>query len=132
MGHSLFLLGAAGGFVGVIAHGWYGHRAVVSPLRERTFATTSFGDADMTWRIWLVSWHLITLYFALTGVTFLLLALGAVDGGVLPRFLGSVFAAFGVTAFLILGRRLPAALPRPIPIVFTLVMTSVALVGWLG
>jgi hypothetical protein len=130
MGHPLFLLGALGGFTGVFVHGVLGYRAVVAPIA--LFPTKAFGDEDMTRRILLVGWHLITLFFGLSGAAFLLLALGALEGTALPRFLGSVFAAFALCAFALVGARLPAALKRPIPIAFSSVMATVALVGWLG
>jgi hypothetical protein len=132
MGHPLFLLGALGGFTGVYVHGALGYRAVIAPLRERAFPTGAFGDAEMTWRVWRVGWHLITLFFGGSGLAFLLLWLGRLDGTALPRVLGSLYGGFALLAFALLGGRLPAALRRPIPILFTSVMTAVTLAGWLG
>jgi hypothetical protein len=128
-GGSWFFLAALANFVGVYAHGVLGHRAVISPLRQRLFPTRAFGDEDMTWRISLVSWHLITVVFACSGTAFLLIGRGWLDGGDLPRFLGAMHLAFLLGALAIVRGRAFQAFRRPIPITFGVCMTTAAAVG---
>ena len=133
MGHSLFWVAALADFTGVIVHGILGHRILFSPLgRDRLFATSAFGDEEMTRRILLVAFHLVTAVFACSGIAFVLLALGRVEGTATARFIGAMHLSFAVTAVGIVGERALAAFRRPIPIAFGSVMTTVGVLGWLG
>src|SRR5438105_5000706 len=112
-----FLVASLADFTGVFVHGVLGYRALIAPLfPDRLFATRSFGDADITRRIFITQWHLVTAVFFCSGVALLLLGMGVLEGLWLPRFIGAVHTAFVLIAALIVGRRLPAAAPRPIPI----------------
>ena len=125
----LYILAALANFTGVYAHGVVGHRAVVSPLRQRLFATGTFGDEDMTYRIHLVSWHVVTTVFGGSGVAWLLMAAGILHGPELPRFLGALHLGFILVAAVVVRGRLPTAMRRPVPIAFGVCMSTVALVG---
>ena len=132
MDHPLYLLGALGDFTAVVVHGVVGHRIVIAPLRDRLFATAGFGDEDMTWRILNVSWQLVTAAFFCSGVLLLLAGLGVVDAPRAPRFVALLHGSFIAVALAIVGRRVPVALPRPVPVAFFSVLTMVTLTAWLG
>ncbi|MBI3537925.1 MAG: hypothetical protein HY070_10240 [Chloroflexi bacterium] len=128
-----FLLATVADFTAVIVHGIIGHRVLMSPLtRDRLFPTRAFGDEDMSWRIFAVTWHVVTAAYASSGVALLLLALGLLHGTSLPLSLSAMHATFLIVGVSIVGRRLLSALRRPIPIMFAICMTTVCVAGWLG
>jgi hypothetical protein len=118
---------------GVFVHGYIGHRVLLTPLTtERLFATRSFGDEQMTWRVLVVSWHVVTATFFCSGMALVLMALGRLDAPGLPRFLSVLHASFVMVAFGILGTRLFGVIGKPIPIAFTICMSTASIGAWLG
>lgn len=108
-----FLIAAVADFTAVIVHGIIGHKVLMSRLtRDRLFPTHAFGDEDMTWRILVVTWHVITAAFASSGVALLLLALSLLHGTSLPLCLSAMHAAFLLVGVSIVGRRLLSAFRR--------------------
>jgi hypothetical protein len=133
MPNSLFLVAAAADFAAVFVHGILGYRAMIAPLiPERLFATPMFGDAEMSGRIYIVAFQLITAVFLCSAVALTLLGLGVVHDPLMARFIAVVHASFVLLAALIVGRRLPAAIGRPVPIAFFSCIGAVAVLGWLG
>lgn len=133
MDHPLFLAGALAGFTGVFVHGVIGHRVLLTPLtRDRLFRTAQFGDEDMSWRAIAVAFHIVTAAFFCSATALLLMALGQLDAPGLPRFLSLLHASFILVAFAIMGRHLGTVITRPIPIAFTVCMSTASLTAWLG
>jgi hypothetical protein len=120
-------------FTAVIVHGVIGHRALFRPMStDRLFETRQFGDADMTKRILVVAFHIVTVVFATSGVALLLLALGEIASVSLPRVIGTMFAGFLVVALAVLRSRMLSAMRYRIPIAFAICMTTVAVASWIG
>lgn len=133
MRNATFLVASLADFTGVWVHGVLGYRVLIAPLfPDRLFATPSFGDEDITRRIFIVAWHLVTAVFFCSGVALLLLGLGVIGDAWLPRFVGLVHGSFVLLALAVVGARLPATVRRPIPIAFLTCMSAVAVLGWLG
>lgn len=127
-----FLLAALADFTAVVMHGIVGHRAIITPLtRDRLFATRAFGDTDMSRRILVVTWHIVTAAFAFAAVVLSLLSFGLVTGAAVPRFLAAMHASFLLVGLGVVGGRFRALL-RPIPALFAICMSTVCLTGWLG
>jgi len=128
-----FLIASVADFTAVLVHGILGHRALMSPLtREHLFPTNAFGDEDMSWRIYAVTWHVVTTVLASSGGALLLLALDLLHGASLPLFLSVMHAGFLFVGVLILGPRALSAFRRPIPITFAICMITVSVAAWLG
>ena len=106
---------------------------MIGPLTsDRLFATDAFGGAEISRRVFIVTWHLVTAAFATSAAALLLLALGTAADTMLPRFIAAMHASFLVVAGVVLLRRRPGLIARPIPIAFVSCMTAVAVMGWLG
>src|SRR5437899_7948509 len=106
---------------------------MIPPLiPDRLFATRAFGDEDMTRRLFIVGWHLVTATFFCSAVALTLLGLGLVNDAALPRFIGALHASFVALPLFIVAGRLPVAIRRPTPIAFFTCLGTVAVVGWLG
>ncbi|MGH2684973.1 MAG: hypothetical protein ACRDJP_05870, partial [Actinomycetota bacterium] len=117
----------------VAVHGYVGHRLFLTPLTdERLFPARGFGDAAAARRVFVVTWHAVTAAFACSAVMMLLMASGAVTSAAAARFLAAMHVSFMLVALAVTGRRIGRMWRRPIPIAFAFVMTSVALMGWLG
>ncbi|MDQ4004709.1 MAG: hypothetical protein M3135_00195 [Actinomycetota bacterium] len=130
-----FLVAALMDLTAVVVHGYIGHRLFLTPLTpERLFPTRGFGDADTSRRIFIVSWHAVTAAFASSAVMMALLASGAVASRPAALFLSAMHAGFLVVGLVVTGRRIGRWIRRPrlIPLGFVIVMTTVALMGWLG
>jgi hypothetical protein len=127
-----FLLAALANTAAAVVHGVIGHRIIMTPLTtDRLFPTGAFGDADMSRRVLLVTWHIVTAAFACSASAMLSIALGAVNSVALPLFLSGMHAAFILVGLLaVRGKRVP--LSRPIPLTFFACMGTVSLMGWLG
>jgi hypothetical protein len=133
MHSSIFLVAAAADFVAVFVHGVLGYRVMIAPLiPERLFATSTFGDAEMSGRIYTVGWHLVTAVFFCSAVALTLLGLGVVVDPPMARFIAVVHASFVLLPLFIVARRLPATIGRPVPIAFFTCLGTVAVLGWLG
>jgi hypothetical protein len=127
-----FLVAALADFTLVVAH-CIGHQVFLVPLTgARLFPTRAWGDEDISWRVFAVSWHLATAVFAFSGVALLLLALGALEGGWLPLFISALHGAFFVLGLAILGPRLLAALRRPIPLAVAVCLPTVCVASLLA
>ena len=128
-----FLVAALASFVLAYLHGVNGQRAFLSPLSRTVLAPSSqWGDADMTRRIFAVTWHMATLAFGACGVVLLLLAMGVLEGRLLPWFIASLHAAFIVLSVAIVGPRVTYTLRRPYAVVVFLCLTTVCAASWLG
>jgi hypothetical protein len=127
-----FLVAALADVTAVVAHGYIGHRLILTRMtRENLFPTRAFGGADATRRVLLVTWHAVTAAFICSAVMMFLLAVGAVPGGSGPLFVAVMHASFLVVGLAVVGPRI-SALMRPIPVGFVTCMTTVALMVWLG
>lgn len=133
---NLFLLVAAlADLTAVVVHGYVGHRLIVTRLTsERLFSTRAFGDADMTRRVLLVTWHAVTAAFASSALAMSLWAFGSATSDSGPLFVSAMHASFLVVGLVVVGRGISGLLrrPRPIPVGFVTCMTTVVLMGWLG
>jgi hypothetical protein len=128
-----FLVAALADLMAAAVHGYIGHRLIITPLtRERLFSTRAFGDADMTRRVLLVTWHAVTAAFASCALMMFLWAFGTMTSESGPLFVSAMHASFLVIGLTVVGRRLSGLLRRPIPVAFVTGMTTVGLMGWLG
>jgi len=128
-----FLVAALADVLAVAVHGYVGHRLFLTPLTdERLSPARGFGDAAAARRVFVVTWHAVTAAFACSAVMMLLMATGAVTSAATARFLAAMHVSFLLVALAVTGRRIGRMWRRPIPVAFVLVMTSVALMGWLG
>lgn len=127
-----FLVATLAGFTAGIVHGVIVYRIIMTPLTpDRLFPTHSFGDADMTRRIMVVTWHLPTAVAALSGVVLTLLAFGVVTTVSVALFISAVHASFILVGLWVARGRFGQVL-RPIPITFFASHTTVCLMAWLG
>ena len=117
-------------------HGYVGHRLILTPLtRERLFSTGAFGDADMTRRVLVVTWHVVTAAFGSSAVMMFVWALGGLDGRSGPLVVTVMHASFLLVGLAVVGGRFRGLVKwpvRPIPVGFVTLMTTVAVMGWLG
>ena len=128
-----FIAAAMAAFTLALLHGVVGQRTFVSPLgRERLFPTRPWGDEDMTWRIFAITWHMVTAVFVSCGVVLLLRAMGVIEGNSLPFFISSLYAAFIVLAVSIVGPRVLVTLRRPYAITVAICLVTVCVASWLG
>jgi hypothetical protein len=128
-----FLVAALADLTAVVVHGYIGHRLIVARLtRERLFSTREFGDADMSRRILVVTWHAVTAAFACSALMMSLWAFGTVMGDSGPLFVSVMHASFLVVGLSVAGPRINGIWRRPIPVGFVTSMTTVVLMGWLG
>lgn len=129
----LLLVAGFADFVAVFVHGYIGHRLYMSPLRrKRLWATGAIGDEDITWRVFAVTWHVVTATFACSGIALILAGFGTLTGTSLPRTLAAMHASFLLVAAVIIRRRVAGTWRRPIPIGFATIMSTVLLAGWFG
>ena len=129
----LLLVAAFADFVAVFVHGYIGHRLYMTPLRRvRLWATDAIGDEDITWRVFAVTFHVVTATFACSGIALLLAGFGTLPGTSLPRTLAAMHASFLLVAAVIIRSRIAGAWRRPIPIGFATIMSTVLLAGWFG
>jgi hypothetical protein len=126
-----FLAGCAD-LVAVFTHGLLGYRwAKRQLLPGRLAASAEFGDADMSWRIFAVTWHAVTAAFLTSALASLAVAGGLIAGGV-SRFIAVMHGSFLLVGVAFVAARLPEAMRRPIPIVFASCMTAVTILAWVG
>lgn len=126
----MFAAGAAS--VGVWAHGVVGQRWFVGQLGNVEFRPTGpWGDADVTRRVFAVTWHIVTALFLASTVTLYLAAFEVVESRELLRFISIAYAgALGVGLFY-LGRRLDA-LRRPFGAAVAACLVAVSVLAWLA
>jgi hypothetical protein len=128
------LLAAVAASVAVCAHGIVGHRWFMAQLRSADMQPTGlstrlFGDRDVSWRVFGVTWHSVTVVFLASAVALYLSAFGAVESRDLLRFISVVHAAFLGVGLVYVERRLDA-LRQPIPPMFMTVMLAAASLAW--
>ena len=128
-----FLVAALADLTAVVVHGYVGHRLIVARLTpERLFSTSLFGNAERTRRVVVVTWHAVTAAFACCALMMFVWAFGTVAGDSGPRLVSLMHLSFAAVAIVVMGRRIGALWKRPVPMAFATVMTTVALMGWLG
>jgi hypothetical protein len=114
----------------VVAHGGVGHGWHRAQLRDHAFKPTRIvGDAAAAHRFFQVTWHIVTIVFALTAVAFYAVAFGAV---VDPRVLQLVSVGYGLILALCLAHfgRTPRALLKPIPSIAGAGMVALVVLAW--
>lgn len=126
------LAAAGAASIAVWAHGVVGQRWFVAQLSSLALRPTRpWGDADITRRVFAVTWHIVTALFAASAVALYLAAFEAVESRALLRFISIVWAAslgLGLVSF---GRRLET-LARPFGAVVGTCLLGVAVLAWLA
>lgn len=126
------LIAALSASAAVCAHGIVGQRWFVAQLRTAALKPTKpWGDADITRRVFALSWHLVTAVFVASAVTLFLVAFGAVESRDVLRFVAIVHAAFLGIGLGYFHKRL-AALARPFPALVVACLAGVAVFPWLA
>jgi hypothetical protein len=129
----LFVVAALADLTAVVVHGFVGHRLILARLTpEHLFSTGEFGDADMTRRVLVVTWHAVTAAFACSALMMSLWAFGTVMGDSGPLFVSVMHASFLVVGLAVAGPRIKGIWRRLIPVGFATSMITVVLMGWLG
>ena len=124
----------AGGLalLGAAVHGTGGHMLIVRRLRTDTLPSTLFGSPSATRVMVWVTWHLVTVTFAVTGAT--LLGCGGSTPGAHCSGMGRVIAAqFAAFAIVGVGHAIASGNARflfrhPAPWAFV----AVAVLAWVG
>ena len=130
-----FLVAALVDLTAVAVHGYVGHRLFITPLTgERLFPTREFGDADMSRRVYTVTWHAVTAAFASSAVMMFIWAFAGRTDTSGPALVAVMHAAFLVVGLAVSGRRIAGLIRRPrlIPVGFFTCMTTAGLMAWLG
>ncbi|HEX2097298.1 MAG TPA: hypothetical protein VHF50_08020 [Solirubrobacterales bacterium] len=130
------LIAAVAASVAVYAHGIVGQRWLTAQLRAvemrpTPLSTRLFGEGDVSWRVFGVTWHVVTTVFAASALALYLTAFGALESRDLLRFIALVHAAFLGVGFVYIDKR-PAAMLQPIPLVFVTVITAAAAFSWMS
>lgn len=124
------LFAAVAASVAVGAHGVVGHRWFMAQLGSVELQPSAlFGDRDVSWRVFAVTWHVVTAVFLASASTLYLTAFGAVESRDLLRFIAILHGAFLGVGAIYLTKRLDA-LTRPIPPLFVIAMVAVASLAW--
>jgi hypothetical protein len=127
------LMAALADLAAAVVHGLVGHRLILVPLKyARLFSTRAFGAADVSRRVLVVTWHLTTATFAASALMMSLWASGIVPGGSGPLFVSAMHATFLLIGLGVMGPRISGLFRRRIPVTFVALMTTVAVMGWLG
>jgi hypothetical protein len=130
------LIAAVAAMVAVYAHGVVGQRWLTAQLRSVEMSPTSistrlFGEGDVSWRVFGVTWHVVTTVFLGSAVALFLTAFGALESRDLLRFIAILHAAFLGVGILYADKR-PAALRQPIPALFVAVIAAAASFSWIS
>jgi hypothetical protein len=128
------LFAAVAASVAVCAHGIVGHRWFTAQLRAvemqpTRLSTRLFGDRDVSWRVFGITWHSVTFVFLASAVVLYLSAFGAVESRDLLRFIAIIHAGFLGLGLAYVEKRLDV-LRRPIPPLFVTVMVAAASLAW--
>jgi hypothetical protein len=124
------LLAAVAASAAVYAHGVIGHRWFTAQLaRTELQPSRLFGDAEVSWRVFAVSWHIVTAAFLASAAALYLTAFGALESRDLMRFVAIMHVAFLGVGCIYMAPRLDAFL-RPIPVLFVIVMVGTASFAW--
>jgi hypothetical protein len=125
---ALFAAGAAS--VAVCVHGIIGHRWFMAQLRSVDLQPSRlFGDRDVSWRVFAVTWHSVTAVLLASAVTLYLAAFEAVESRDLLRFIAIIHAGFLGVGMVYLVKRLDM-FTRPIPPIFVTCMVAVSVLAW--
>lgn len=128
-----FLVAALADLTAAVVHGYVGHRLILTRLtRDRLFSTGAFGDADMSRRVLVVTWHAVTAAFASSALMMSVWAFGTVTSESGPLFVSAMHTSFLVVGLAVVSPRISGVLWRPIPVAFVALMATVGLMGWLG
>lgn len=126
------LVAAIAATLAVTVHGGVGHRWMRQQLGAVQLPASSlFGDPDVGRRVFTVSWHAVTVLFAVSAAGLYLVAFGLVHSPELLRFVSALHVALLVLGLLVFLRRLDA-FRSPVPPVFVTCMTTVAVASWLA
>jgi hypothetical protein len=126
-----YLIAGGLALLGAAVHGMGGHVLIVRRLRTDTLPSTPFGGPGATRVMVWVTWHVVTLTFAIMGASLLSCA-GSAPGAHcsgLGRLVAVLFAAFAVLSIgygLARGRQLLARHLGP------WVFVAVAVLAWVG
>ena len=125
---ALFAAGAAS--VAVCAHGIVGHRWFMAQLRSVELQPSRlFGDRDVSWRVFAVTWHCVTVVLLASAGALYLAAFEAVESRELLRFIAIIHTGFLGVGMVYLIKRLDM-LTRPIPPIFVACMVVVSVLAW--
>lgn len=85
--------------IGVYAHGVLGHRWFTAQLHSVEMQPTPlsirlFGPSDLSWQVFGITWHTVTVFFLATAVALYLSAFGALESRDLLRFIALIYAGF--------------------------------------
>ncbi|HYP55469.1 MAG TPA: hypothetical protein VEQ41_04110 [Solirubrobacterales bacterium] len=130
------MIAALAASVAVYAHGVVGQRWLTAQLRSvemrpTPLSTRLFGEGDVTWRVFGVTWHIVTTVFAASALALYLTAFGALESRDLLRFIALLHVAF-LGVGLAYGDKRPAAMRQPIPMVFATVIIAAAAFSWVA
>lgn len=126
------VLAAISASAAVCAHGIVGQRWFTAQLRPVALRTTKlWGAADIAWRVFAVSWHLVTAVFLASAVTLFLVAFEAIESRALPHFVAIVHAAFLGIGLVYFRKRLKA-LAQPFPALVVASLAGVSVFPWLA
>jgi hypothetical protein len=128
------LFAAVAASVAVCAHGIVGHRWFMAQLRSvemqpTRLSTRLFGERDVSWRVFGLTWHSVTAVFLTSALALYLSAFGALESRDLLRFIAIIHAAFLGVGLVYIEKRLDV-LRRPIPPLFLAVMVAVVSLAW--
>jgi hypothetical protein len=130
--NALALLAAGAASAVTCAHAVVGQRWFVAQLGSLALQPTRpWGDADVTRRVFAVTWHIGTAYFAASAVALYLAGLEAVESHALLRFISIVYAASVAIGVAYLRER-PRTLARPFAAVVVTCLLGVAVLAWLA
>ena len=100
-------------------------------MQPTRLSTRLFGDRDVSWRVFGVTWHCVTAVFLASAVVLYLSAFGAVDSPELLRFIAILHVVF-LGVGLVYGEKRLDGLMRPIPALFVTVMVAAASLTWIA
>jgi hypothetical protein len=128
------LFAAVAASVAVCAHGIVGHRWFMAQLRSvemqpTRLSTRLFGERDVSWRVFGLTWHSVTAVFLTSALALYLSAFGALESRDLLRFIAIIHGAFLGVGLVYIEKR-PDVLRRPIPPLFLAVMVAVVSLAW--
>lgn len=130
------LIAAVAASGGICGHGIVGHRWLMAQLGSVEMQPTAlsarlFGDRDVTFQVFGVTWHCVTAVFVASALALYLTAFGALESRDLLRFIAILHGAFLAVGLVYLGRR-PDGLLGPIPAVFAIAMTTATVSAWIA
>jgi hypothetical protein len=98
-------------------------------MQPTRLSTRLFGERDVSWRVFGLTWHSVTAVFLTSALALYLSAFGALESRDLLRFIAIIHAAFLGVGLVYIEKRLDV-LRRPIPPLFLAVMVAVVSLAW--